>query len=471
MPAYDGRELVIVSDLHLGRGLDPATGAYDPAEDFFYDGAFGRFVERLIASSPARDLRLVVLGDFVDFLQVELGPAAPGPVTSSRSAVAKLEAVAAGHPGTFEALGRFIGAGGRLALVAGNHDIEFIWEDVRAALRRLIGRHCAGTDLDVAISFHPWFYYAPGVVYAEHGHQYDPVNAFETQLTPYLPEQPDSIELPLGSFFVLYLFNAVERIDPFADNVRPMTRYMSWSLRTDPLRALNTLRRYLEFVGRTLPKARPPDPARLQRYRLERLPEYAAQVGLPPETLRALDELAATPALRSVPGLLRALAPLDPEALAALVGGLLYPATGRAGLGLQARAAASLAGAGATLYLSQRLREREIEGEREESFLYRAARSIHAELRRAGGGAHVYVFGHTHAPEQRRLSSATERPVYMNSGTWTPLIPQMFDLLGARERLTYVRVGRDRYDGAPYARLLVWNDSAEREEPFTTMLA
>ena len=77
MPADDGRDVIIISDLHMSAGRDDRTGTFDRNEDFFYDGAFGRFVDHLIdrARAEERRLRMVILGDFVDFLQVNPGQA------------------------------------------------------------------------------------------------------------------------------------------------------------------------------------------------------------------------------------------------------------------------------------------------------------------------------------------------------------------------------------------------------------
>lgn len=74
-PNQDGDDVVIVSDLHLSAGYDPLTGRYDRTEDFFYDAAFARFLDNLLlrAEVEHRKWRLVILGDMLDFLQVEVG--------------------------------------------------------------------------------------------------------------------------------------------------------------------------------------------------------------------------------------------------------------------------------------------------------------------------------------------------------------------------------------------------------------
>lgn len=243
-------DFIIVSDLHLSAGYDPGTRVYDRNEDFFYDETFARFVDHHLARATARNrrLRLVILGDFIDFLQVETSRQDLG-VSSSATSVVKLERVAAGHPAVFAALGRVIGAGQQIDLVVGNHDIEFAWPDVQRRLRDIVARFTTG-NVESGIVIHPWFLFVPGVHYAEHGHQYEAANSFFAPLAPWRPDRAEEIDLPLGSLFVLDLYNeTIERIDPFADNVKPATAYFGWVLRSRPLLALRTLPLYLRLWG------------------------------------------------------------------------------------------------------------------------------------------------------------------------------------------------------------------------------
>ena len=468
MSAQIDFDVVIVSDLHMTAGYDPRTGTFDPNEDFFYDSTFGRFVDHLIArtSTEPRRWRLVLLGDLFDFLQVEVQEEHVLGVTSSATTCVKLDIIARGHPGFFAALGRFVAAGNRVEIVIGNHDVELIWPEVQARFKELVVAQTP-TEVDSRITFHPWFFYLPGMVYAEHGHQYDAVNAFATVMRPLLPSQPDRIELPLGSFFVLYLFNDIERLDPFADNIKPATRYMLWALRTRPLLVLRTLGYYLHFVVRTLRKTSElraaEQRAHRAAYRREVVRPYAEQVGLPPEMLEAIDRLAATPASasqgRQLGALLLPLFGIDVLFPAGLFG--LYHASRR--LRALPRSFVTLAlGLAALIWRDRRaLRTTTQPG----AYLLAAARQIHEQLARAGGAVPAYVFGHTHTAEQFPLGANEDMPRYLNSGTWTPIIPEAFDLLGTRERFSFVQITRDPANQEVLVNLLVWNDNAGRAEP------
>ena len=464
-------DVVVVSDLHMSTGYNARTGTFHRNEDFFYDGAFERFVDHLIVRSGTehRRWRLVIMGDFVDFLQVDL-PSSDHAITSSPSTVEKLGIIARGHPGVFEALARFIAAGNIVDIMAGNHDIEFVWPEVQQHFRSLVARS-TDADTGAAIRFHPWFLYLPGMAYLEHGHQYDSLNSFATVMRPFLPQQPDRIELPLGSFFVLYLFNYIEAIDPFADNIKPATRYFSWAMRNHPILALTTVGYYLSFFVRSLGKTSKLTQAeqaeRREQYRHMVVESYATEQGLPPATVVKLDKLAAVSSVASHWHQIRAL--LFPaifpsvSVLAALI--TAYRILKRLKSLERSLLTLVLSGAG-MFWREQRLRSSATQGG---GYLLIAANRIHDVLSQVDAGVPAYVFGHTHRAEQYPLIDADNAPRYFNTGTWTPLVPQTFDLLGNRERFTFVQITRDPANGDVIPRLLIWNDAANRAEPFLVM--
>jgi UDP-2,3-diacylglucosamine pyrophosphatase LpxH len=472
MPADDGRGIVIVSDFHMSSGYNRRTGTFSRNEDFFYDAAFGRFIDKLIVQGTAeqRRWRLVILGDFVDFLQVER-PRSHNRLTSSADTVEKLAEIARGHSVVFAALARFIDAGHVVDIVIGNHDIEFIWPEAQARFKQLVAQH-GKTDVAAGLTFHPWIFYVPGVVYAEHGQQYDIYNSFATLLRPLLPGNPELIELPLGSFFVLYLFNHIERLDPFADNVKPATRYLAWALRTHPIMGLASLGYHLQFFVRVLRKtsklSKAEQQARRDTYRREMVESHASAVGLPAQTLVAIERLAAIPAMsnlwRQVEALL--LRPLIPglPALAAI--GAIYRATKQLRPGVRS----FLMLLGGILGLLWRERRLLRPATQPGSYLFAAARQIHECLTQGNAAVPAYVFGHTHTAEQFPLTDDEDGPRYLNTGTWTPLVPQAFDLVGTRERFSFVQITRDPATRQVRTELMLWNDPAERIEPLPLLM-
>ncbi len=174
--------------------------------------------------------------------------------TTEPEAVWKLDRIAEGHPIFFSALAWFIDRGNSLVIMKGNHDVELFWPGVQERIRELILD--AAADLRFSdppwstepislvqnlpqlaervhndCTFVPWIYFKPGVAYIEHGNQYELADFFENFLYPVLQFDPQRLRLPPGSFFVRYFFNRVEETFPFADNLRPITRVITWTFK------------------------------------------------------------------------------------------------------------------------------------------------------------------------------------------------------------------------------------------------
>jgi len=64
----DGREVVILSDLHMSEGLT-ASGTVEGTEDFFAEKSFRRLLHHLDAARQSSQI-LVLKGDVSDFLRV-----------------------------------------------------------------------------------------------------------------------------------------------------------------------------------------------------------------------------------------------------------------------------------------------------------------------------------------------------------------------------------------------------------------
>lgn len=83
------------------------------------------------------------------------------------------------YPELVGALREHLGAGGRLTLVAGNHDHAVVGPGVRAALLAVLE-----LSAEVPLTIEPWFC-RRGVVHLEHGHLWDPDNAPAHPLSPW----------------------------------------------------------------------------------------------------------------------------------------------------------------------------------------------------------------------------------------------------------------------------------------------
>ncbi len=479
MPADDGSNIAIVSDLHLSMGYNPRTGAYERREDFFYDGVFAHFLDDLQARAAreGRKWRLVILGDVFDFLQVDLnleGKVAAPLDRSTPTTLARMDVIARGHPEFFEALGRFVAAGFPLDVLPGNHDIEMIRPSSQEHFKRLLVQASGKEEAAAGVTFYPWIYYIPGVVYAEHGQQYDDENSFTTVMEPYPPDDAanrEAIDQPLGSYFVEYLYNYIEPIDPFADNIKPSSRYILWALRAHPVLALSTMgehfRLFTKVLGHTGELSAAQVDQRRQTYREQVLRPYAAELGLGYDTVVAIDKMAAVPAMSSKMGQLEVLVgnPLRHLAptLAALVA--LFVSLRRT----RGMKRSFLLFAVALAALARRERRDAHPATQRMGYLQRAAGQIHAQLQKEQKAVPLYVFGHTHKAEQFPVGGDDPAPHYINSGTWTPLVPDPYDLLATRDRFTLVQITRDTATGASVSRLMFWNDASGRPDMLPLM--
>jgi len=342
-PEYN---LLIVSDLHLCEGRSERTHRLSRNEDFFFDEEFARFLDYHMHSDPGPKWHLIINGDFLDFLQVvstefdEEFLAYLGVQTAQEArellgigrqntrfgfdagpgeTVFKLWRILNGHWLFTFALIRFLEAGNVVSIGRGNHDPEFVYDLVRHHFRKLLQwfysrkLHVEGVTADQVaafaevcekrVQFLDWFYYEPGVIWAEHGSQYDPINCFPHWLAPYLPNK-DHIEVPWGSFFVRYLFNSIEHEEPWADNIKPQSRFVAWFLRRKPVLALRFLFGNGRFMLKKMAAAWKPAPRnnpREQEHEQRRI-ALTGEWNLPPETLADFDAQQAESVLRNPKG-------------------------------------------------------------------------------------------------------------------------------------------------------------------------
>jgi UDP-2,3-diacylglucosamine pyrophosphatase LpxH len=335
--------LLVVSDLHLSEGRHGDTKRFSQNEDFFFDEEFARFLAYYQDAARWNGARwhLIVNGDFLDLLQVVWVDGASSELRRDRDrpgfglscgaheAAFKVRRIADGHWQFFEALASFVASGNLLTILKGNHDVEFHYDAVQEAfleeLERAFDRLPASPPLLRAnisprtVRIGQWFHYEKDLIWIEHGNQYDGANAFRTWLAPLLPSPPGpeaDIDLPLGSLFVRYLFNQIESVEPFADNIKPQTRFIRWLLKHHPVTALSFLfgdgRYMLGKVKRALTRASPEELRSREAEHRARLQDLASRSGIETPVLEEIDALRAKNVLEETDGVL-------PRCLAALV--------------------------------------------------------------------------------------------------------------------------------------------------------
>lgn len=290
----EGRDIFVVSDLHLASGLQ-ADGNYNGTENFFADESLGRFLDSLRQKANGKKMILVINGDFIDFLRIRNIPVSDedfeewslllanmgidksveelrasivkkeriyGLKTHDYKSVWKLHHSAKGHPVVFKKLASWLEEGHWLVITKGNHDLEWYWQAVRNCLRYLLAKNIAlNSSKNVAEILEgvvtPQVYFADNQllidkkILVEHGHRYQKVTAVQG---PPLLENKVELNLPFGSFFNRYLLNRLEIAYPYLDNIRPSENILPVLLRERFPLAVQVLFKYIPFMLLIIPK-------------------------------------------------------------------------------------------------------------------------------------------------------------------------------------------------------------------------
>ena len=291
----DGKELFIISDLHIAAGLN-SNGNYDGTENFFADSSFVRFIDHLEKRLPHHKKGLLIInGDLVDFLRIRNIPTTPndfetwnqilgkiglsipidqllssisakevkyGLRTDDYKSVWKLHVCATGHPLFFEKLASWLWKGNELLITKGNHDLEWYWRPVRDYLRYWLAQ-CIASTQDLAVEealktiVNPRTHFVDNSlvidqkIYIEHGHRYENFTAVDG---PAVLKGDTQLNLPFGSFFNRYLINRIELAYPYIDDVRPRQDVLALLLRERFPLALKLLFNYIPFALLVIPK-------------------------------------------------------------------------------------------------------------------------------------------------------------------------------------------------------------------------
>ncbi len=461
MTAYN---LLVLSDVHLGSDLvhhvrpdAPARGPASARRDAELGALLSWYRER---PRDGRPWRLVVAGDLVDFTGMSVavvpGEVRTHPTEEERrhglgSAVdhtlAKLRRVAEHHAGVFRELARFCDAGNALVVVRGNHDVDFHWGPVQAAFRELLSAHAPGAG--GRVEFAEWFYYEAGVVFVEHGHQYDAYCSHDHVLRPVLPSDPRRSYRSFADVLLRYVVRPTRGMTEGGHDEASALDYLRFGLRLGAHGIFDLGRRFALAVVALVALWREHAGAAAARLGAEHeraLARFAEARRLDLRALRALASLQRPPVAHSLSRLLAGVM-LDRVALVAL--GLLAAVAAPLALfaprlGLLALAALALLAPPAWLWrrargpidASEALRERGL---------------------RVGAifPAAFVVMGHTHLPEVCRGSA--EAGTYVNLGAWADEEDEGPEGNAAPKPASRTHLVVRLVDGAPSAELLRWS--------------
>jgi len=459
LQTHPPNQILVLSDLHLGEGQDAVTGSYARTENFFADSLFSRLLE---AHDPSVAL-LVLNGDTFDFLRITAWPRSRAQVedwsqalaalgvsrkadalaasisskerafglrTDDYKSVWKVLRIARGHPRFFIALGRWVERGGTILLVTGNHDVELYWPLVQGAIRAAIGGSGGSSSLANARTLFCHDAFTIANIYGEHGHRFEPMTAVIGP--PTLPGMPTQLNLPVGSFVNRYLINPIERLEPFLDNVKPVTNVLWALLRKHPLQALRILWRSWRFILRAI------------------------------EARRVLTSAGVFLFLGAL------LVPV--LTILAIVLAFAWPAAGQWAVDTfgRYRTLLSLVGLAAP-YIIGLVRDlfpdrKPVVGE--DTFAEGVYTALKARAPGAPGATQFAILGHTHEQDVQSLPAlSSARVLYLNTGTWIPLWDEDRPDLAGKILHPFIRFTKNT-DGAYTHEYLEWADGGgPTEEP------
>lgn len=418
--------LLLFSDCHLGSDLND-SGPRNPrsvSADRDLADLLAHYRE-LAPPAPASRWRLIIAGDFVDFVGMSIDPTEEEmerlttALTEAERAFGlggaedfvrvKLARAAARHPEVFQALREFVCAGNALTMLHGNHDTEMHWDMVREDFRVLLSNDDASAK--ERIDFEPWFVYAKGLVFIEHGHQYDPFCCTPYLLAPLSPLEPDRVLESLSDTLLRYIVRRTPGMKEYGHENRGLWSYITWGL---TLGVRGTFKLYLRFWSavlrlRATARAYSSDTGRrLLRDHHRRLDERAESMGVARECLDSALSLHVTPMALSPRGVLTSVMLDRMATFAVMVPTLIALIALRSAIG---PAAPWLIGAVILLWgvLHVHFSRGRPSVDPGEVMVQRSR-----DIARIFPSSFI-VMGHTHAPLAQTISDGT---TYINLGAW-----------------------------------------------------
>jgi len=419
-------------------------------------------------AEPGRPWKLVLAGDFVDFIGMSIAPRPETdlgrPLTEDEKvfglgsardrAGLKMRRVAERHDLVFRKLAEFIDAGHSLVVIRGNHDVEFYFPDAREAFvealraRRAPDAMHSDEDFEGHVEFRAWLYYVENVLYVEHGHQYDENCAHPHVLAPLSPEDPRHIDYSFADILLRYIVRPTRGLGTEGHEDRAMIDYLRLFARLGIIGGPLMAYRFFRSIVRLFRKWRAHAGARARGIREaheRRLHQVADRFRLNVDTLRAIGSLSATPITTRALMIMRG---VFLDGMLAIVASVLLVSGLSASDGVHAALivpVALLSGLGIYLWMkSVRVFD-------PNESLLKGARHIAEKL-----PARYVVMGHTHIPRIERVAEGTD---YVNIGMWsTDELDD--DVVPAPCSHLVIRTG----EGEPAATLYSW-DLGEGAKP------
>lgn len=281
-------------------------------------------------ADPAHPWRLIIAGDLVDFIGMSIAPANLvtndlndeerefGLGSTQEQAAEKMRAVAVRHALVFEKLASFVADGHSIALVRGNHDVDFHWDSAQRAFvdallttqEDIAASATHREAFDGRVEFYPWFYYEEGLLYVEHGHQFDAMCSYHHLLAPVSPLDPRRISWSFSDILLRQVVRPTPGIGSEGHEHRGILDYVRFGLALGVRGAFRLAFRYFFATGHALRRWRAHLGAQARQVKIEhdaKLEALAERMRVGADKLRALSALWPGPVTRGGFAVLRSM--------------------------------------------------------------------------------------------------------------------------------------------------------------------
>jgi UDP-2,3-diacylglucosamine pyrophosphatase LpxH len=324
-------DYLLLSDIHLGSDIVTHLRPWAATSWLLREAEVDQQLVSMLEHygrerAEGRLWRLVIAGDFLDLVGVSLAPQGEhvhtkptreeerhGLGSAADHVVHKVHAIADRHPTVFAALMRFLAAGNSLVVVRGNHDIELHWRSAQRALIDVIVQHAPLSDraeLAERIEICPWFYAVDGLLYVEHGHEFDAMCSYGDPLLPTCVRDPRRIRSTPFSVLLRHVARPTRGLSSASYGYVGMGAYVVLLLQLGLLGSLQIAVRYARACTRLVSErfVRAVDGGRRRMHRAQsHFRRFAARSGVSTARLEALREIYVAPAVQNLSLILRSL--------------------------------------------------------------------------------------------------------------------------------------------------------------------
>jgi len=461
---------ILFSDVHLGADLVQHVRPWTIGR-LKEIARIDRYLSKMLDwyrthPDPERPWCLVIAGDLVDFVGMNVAAAekdvAPelseeeeqhGLGSAREHAVLKMRAVATRHQLVFQKLAAFIADGHSLVLIRGNHDMDFHWTAAREAFVDAISDSASEgvaarlTEelLAERVQFYPWFYYVEGLLYVEHGHQFDAMCNYPRLLAPLSPADPSRLNWSFSDWLLRMVVGPTPGLGQDGHESKGVFDYLRLGLSMGIVGGLRLAYRFARAISMAIRRSRLQfsDAAmRLRKVHERRMSKVATQTRVQVEKVRELATFWPTPVTSGIFRTLRSV--FVDRIIGALLLGLVGLTSVSVGLSLWwTLGLCGLSVVAFYFYTRWAGRHR--------------TRDVSAEAAQLDGARRIakllptrwIVMGHTHTP---RVKALDERTTYVNLGHWGV---DELDASGATAPCTHMVL---RFvAGQPVAEFLRWD--------------